>query len=283
MFGKKLGLMATVALSVLALSACSGADKQAENDGQAKKELVIGFGVGNYVDQVTKGIVPIMEKKGYTIVPRVFSQNRQINPAFEEDAIDASVNQSRAYMQAYNEKNNLDMVVLTDSPSAPQSLRSTKHRTVEDIKDGMIIAIPNDPVNAERAAKLLADLGWISLKPNTNALTFSVNDILPGQYQLDIRETDAAQGLRLLDDVDYAVINGNYIASAGLRIADGLVVEQSPLEHRVMVTVREKNLNTPWAQDLKAAFESKEYADFIRSERLYDGFILPEAWAAPGQ
>ncbi len=278
MLGKKFGLLATVVASVLTLGACAGESSSSASSAGDKKEIVIGFGVGNYVDQVTEGIAPIMAKKGYTIVPRVFSQNRQINPAFEEDAIDASVNQSRAYMQAYNEKNQLDMVVLTDSPSAPQSLRSIKHRSVDDVKDGMIVAIPNDPVNAERAAKLLADLGWVQLKPNTNALTFSVNDILPGKYTLDIRETDAAQGLRLLEDVDYAVINGNYIASAGQRIADGLMVEQSPLVHRVMVTVRDKNSNTAWAQDLKAAFESKEYADFIRSKRIYDGFILPEAW-----
>lgn len=278
MLRQKLGLMATVVLSVVALSACSSEDKNSAANPQDKKEIVIGFGVGNYVDQVTGGIVPIMEKKGYKVVTRVFSQNRQINPAFEEDAIDASVNQSRAYMGAYNKQNNLDMAVLTDSPSAPQSLRSNKHQSLEAIKDGMIIAIPNDPVNAERAAKVLADLGWINLKPDVNPLTFSVNDILPGKYKLDIRETDAAQGLRLLDDVDFAVINGNYVASAGQRIADGLVVEQSPLEHRVMVTVREKNISAPWAQDLKAAFESKEYADFIRSKPLYDGFILPEAW-----
>ncbi len=50
-----------------------------------------------------KGIVPILEK-GYTVNLRQFSQNRQINPAFEEGSIDASVNQSRAYMEAYNKK-----------------------------------------------------------------------------------------------------------------------------------------------------------------------------------
>ncbi|MEX6184281.1 hypothetical protein AB6G20_12295 [Providencia hangzhouensis] len=34
--------------------------------------------------------------------------------------------------------------------------------------------------------------------------------------------------MRLLDDVDFVVVNGNYVASAGQRIADGLVVENSP-------------------------------------------------------
>ncbi|APC12414.1 MULTISPECIES: MetQ/NlpA family ABC transporter substrate-binding protein [Providencia] len=268
-----LSLMAT---AVIVLAGCGDNN---EKNNPNKKHITIGFGVGNYIDQVEKGIVPILEKKGYTVNLRQFSQNRQINPAFEEGSIDASVNQSRAYMDAYNKKNNINMVALTDSPSAPQSLRSNKHKSLDEVRDGMIVALSNDPVNAERGARILEQLGWVKIKPDVSTLSFSVNDISPAKYQLDIRETDAAQGLRLLDDVDFVVVNGNYVASAGQRIADGLVVEDSPLEHRVIVTVMQENLDSQWAKDLKDAFESKEYADYIRSQRIYDGFIEPESWS----
>ncbi|WP_369310714.1 MetQ/NlpA family ABC transporter substrate-binding protein [Providencia rettgeri] len=276
MLKQKLIHLSLVAVAVITLSACGDNN---EKDNPDKKQITIGFGVGNYIDQVDKGIVPILEKKGYKVTLRQFSQNRQINPAFEEGSIDASVNQSRAYMEAYNKKNNINMVALTDSPSAPQSLRSKKHKSIDDVKDGMIVALSNDPVNAERGARILEQLGWIKIKPNVNTLSFSVNDISPGKYNLDVRETDAAQGLRLLDDVDFVVVNGNYVASAGQRIADGLVVENSPLEHRVIVTVMQKDLDSQWAKDLKEAFESKEYADYIRSQPIYDGFIEPESWS----
>ncbi|MEY0965224.1 MetQ/NlpA family ABC transporter substrate-binding protein [Providencia alcalifaciens] len=268
-----LSLMAT---AVIVLAGCGDNN---EKNNPNKKHITIGFGVGNYIDQVEKGIVPILEKKGYTVNLRQFSQNRQINPAFEEGSIDASVNQSRAYMDAYNKKNNINMVALTDSPSAPQSLRSNKHKSLDEVRDGMIVALSNDPVNAERGARILEQLGWVKIKPDVSTLSFSVNDISPAKYQLDIRETDAAQGLRLLDDVDFVVVNGNYVASAEQRIADGLVVEDSPLEHRVIVTVMQENLDSQWAKDLKDAFESKEYADYIRSQRIYDGFIEPESWS----
>ncbi|HEM7167659.1 TPA: methionine ABC transporter substrate-binding protein, partial [Providencia stuartii] len=276
MLKQKIKYLSLIATAVIALAACND---NSEKDNPNKKEITIGFGVGNYIDQVEKGIVPILEKKGYKVNLRQFSQNRQINPAFEEGSIDASVNQSRAYMEAYNKKNNINMVALTDSPSAPQSLRSNKHKSLDEVKDGMIVALSNDPVNAERGARILEELGWIKIKPNISTLTFSVNDIEPAKYRLDIRETDAAQGLRLLDDVDFVVVNGNYVASAGQRIADGLVVENSPLEHRVIVTVMQDNVNSQWAKDLKEAFESKEYADYIRSQSIYDGFIEPQAWA----
>ena len=124
-----------LSLITTALVALAGCGDNSEKDNPNKKQITIGFGVGNYIDQVDKGIVPILEKKGYTVNLRQFSQNRQINPAFEEGSIDASVNQSRAYMEAYNKKNNINMVALTDSPSAPQSLRSNKHKTLDDVKD----------------------------------------------------------------------------------------------------------------------------------------------------
>ncbi|QIC15563.1 methionine ABC transporter substrate-binding protein [Providencia vermicola] len=277
MLKQKIKLLSLMGIVVIALAACNDNNEKGNPN---KKEITIGFGVGNYIDQVEKGVVPILEKKGYKVNLRQFSQNRQINPAFEEGSIDASVNQSRAYMEAYNKKNNINMVALTDSPSAPQSLRSNKHKSLDEVKDGMIVALSNDPVNAERGARILEELGWIKIKPNVSTLTFSVNDIEPAKYRLDIRETDAAQGLRLLDDVDFVVVNGNYVASAGQRIADGLVVENSPLEHRVIVTVMQDDVNSQWAKDLKEAFESKEYADYIRSQRIYDGFIEPQAWAS---
>lgn len=277
MLKQKLKYFSLIAAAAIVLTACND---NSEKDNANKKDIVIGFGVGNYIDQVDKGIVPILEKKGYKVTLRQFSQNRQINPAFEEGSIDASVNQSRAYMDAYNKKNNINMVALADSPSAPQSLRSKKHKSTDDVQNGMIVALSNDPVNAERGARILEQLGWIKIKPNVSTLTFSVNDIEPAKFNLDVRETDAAQGLRLLDDVDFVVVNGNYVASAGQRIADGLVVEDSPLEHRVIVTVMQKDIDSQWAKDLKEAFESKEYADYIRSQRIYDGFIEPQAWAS---
>lgn len=271
-------ILATILVTSL-LNGC-GIVSKSHQDSQDKKNITIGFGLGNYIDQVRGGIVPILEKQGYKVDLKQFSQNKQINPAFQEGSIDASVNQSRAYMDAYNEKNNTDLIALTDSPSAPQSLRSLKHKSLKEVHNGSIIIIPNDPVNAERAAQILKDLGWIDIKPNTSPLSFGINDILPAKYSLDIREADSAQSLRLLQDADYAIVNGNYVADAKQKISDGLIVENTPLQHRVVVAIQNKDKDSQWAKDLKAAFESQEYENYIKSESKYNGFILPSSWKA---
>lgn len=249
------------------------ADKTTE-----KKTIVVAFGPSSYGTQFTTAIQPILEAQGYEVVPKVFSQNAQINRSMKDGEIDASIFQSVAYMTDINRLLGMDMVKLADTASAPQSLRSSRHQSLDVIKDGMTITVPNDPVNAERAARILENLGWIKIKADIDPVKFSVNDIEKGQYDLIIKEVDPAQALRAIDDVDFAVINGNYIANMGLKITDSLVVEDTPAEHVVMVSILGKDIDQQWAKDLKNAYESKEFENYIKNEPLYDGFIFPKHW-----
>ncbi len=264
----------------LLVSACGNDEPKVnvENKTAEKKTIVVAFGPSSYGTQFTKSIQPMLEAQGYEIVPRVFSQNTQINRSMKDGEIDASIFQSVAYMEDINRLLGMDMVKLADTASAPQSLRSSRHQSLDAIKDGMTITVPNDPVNAERAARILEDLGWIKIKADVDPVKFSVNDIEKGQYDLVIKEVDPAQALRSIDDVDFAVINGNYIANMGLKITDSLIVENTPAEHVVMVSILGKDQDQQWAKDLKKAYESKEFENYIKNEPLYDGFIFPKHW-----
>ncbi len=279
-WGKIIAL--TYILSALILSACqdknSSSRTTVEEQTTEAKEITIGFGPSTYVDQFKNGIQPLLEKKGYTVNVRIFSQNPQIDPALKEGAINATVHQSIAFMDDMNEKLGLDMIKLADTPSAPQSIRSLKHTSLDKVKDGTIVAVPNDPVNEERAIRMLESLGWVKVKPNAGTASFNLGSVEPGKYKIEIRELDAAQGLRSLQDVDYAVINGNYVANAGEKISDGLKIEVTPPQHVVMVTIQNKDKNTQWAKDLKEAYESKEFEKYIKSQPQYAGFIFPAHW-----
>ncbi|WP_077927376.1 MetQ/NlpA family ABC transporter substrate-binding protein [Wohlfahrtiimonas populi] len=264
----------------LLVSACGNGEPKAnvENKSTEKKTIVVAFGPSSYGTQFTTAIQPMLEAQGYEVVPRVFSQNAQINRSMKDGEVDASIFQSVAYMEDINRLLGMDMVKLADTASAPQSLRSSRHQSLDAIKDGMTITVPNDPVNAERAARILENLGWIKIKAGVDPVKFSVNDIEKGQYDLVIKEVDPAQALRSIDDVDFAVINGNYIANMGLKITDSLIVEDTPAEHVVMVSILGKDQDQQWAKDLKKAYESKEFENYIKNEPLYDGFIFPKHW-----
>lgn len=270
-------LMVVMLISVLAvLSACGNQEEANSGD---KKKLTVGFGVGTYEEQFRQSILPILEKQGYSIEIKTFSQNMQVNPAMKEGSIDASIFQSTAYMEAINEEIKADMVGIAYVPGAPQGLYSVKHTTLDDVKDGTTVAVPNDPVNQERALRILEELGWVKIKEGAGVADFNINSMEPDKYNIDIKILDPAQILVSLQDVDYGVVNGNYIANAPDRkITDALKIENTPMEHRIIVSVNKKDENTQWAKDLKAAYESKEFEEYITGQEKYDGFILPEAW-----
>lgn len=269
-------LIVVLMIGVLAvLTACG--NSQSDNSGD-KKKLTIGFGVGTYEEQFRQTILPILEKQGYTVEIKSFSQNMQVNPAMKEGSIDASIFQSTAYMEAINKEIKADMVGIAYAPGAPQGLYSVNHTTLDDVKDGTTVAVPNDPVNQERALRILEELGWIKIKDGAGVADFNINSMEPDKYNIDIKILDPAQILVSLQDVDYGVVNGNYIANSDRKITDALKIENTPMEHRIIVSVNKKDENTQWAKDLKAAYESKEFEEYIRGIEKYDGFILPEAW-----
>lgn len=267
-------LIGLMGLSLFALSACGSGTTQVEED----KNIVVGFGVGTYEEQFRQGILPILEDQGYSVEIKTLAHNNQVNPAMADGSIDVSIFQSIAYMEGVNDELNIDMTAIAFVPSAPQSLHSERHTSLEEVSDGTTVALPDDPVNQERAVRILEDLGWVIVDEDAGTIDFDISQVHPGDYDIDFKILDPAQILVSLPDVDYGVINGNYIADSDKKLTDSLKIENTPEEHRIIVSILKENEDTQWAQDIKAAYESQEFEDYILSQETYDGFIFPEAW-----
>lgn len=273
---KKL-LGSALGISVALLLAGCGDESQAS--GENKKEVKVGFGVGTYEQQFKEGILPILEEKGYTVDMTTFSQNMQLNPAMKEGSIDASIFQSTAYMEGINDELDMNMTGIVYVPSAPQGLYSEHHSSLDEVKDGSTVGVPNDPVNQERAVNILEELGWVTVADGADVTDFNLSGVKPADYDIDIKVLDPAQILVSLQDIDFGIVNGNYIASAPDRkITDALKIENTPEQHRIIVSIEEENEDTEWARDLKEAYESDEFKKYIESNEEYDGFIMLEPW-----
>lgn len=273
----KKSLVSVLGVSISLLLAGCGVGDQAS--GEDKKEIRVGFGVGTYEQQFKEGILPILEEKGYTVDTTTFSQNMQLNPAMQEGSLDATIFQSTAYMEGINDERDMNMTGIVFVPSAPQGLYSEHHDSLDEVKDGSTIGVPNDPVNQERAVRILEELGWVTVLDSTSITEFNLNDVEPADYDIEIKVLDPAQILVSLQDIDFGIVNGNYIASAPDRkITDALKIENTPEQHRIIVTIEEENEDTEWAGDLKEAYESDEFREYIESNEQYDGFIMTEAW-----
>lgn len=137
---------------------------------------------------------------------------------------------------------------------------------------GITIAIPNDTTNEARALLLLEANGIIKLREGAG-ISATIRDIVENPYNITFKETEAAQLPRVLQDVDYAVINSNYAIAAGINpVEKSLAVEGAASAYSNIVAVKEGNENEPKIKALMAALSSKKVADFITEK--YAGAVV---------
>ena len=109
-------------------------------------------------------------------------------------------------------------------------------------------------------------------------LTATVNDIEENPYDVKIQELEAAQVARVLPEVEFAVLNGNYALEAGFSVAkDAVAYELSDSEaaktYVNVIAVKEGNEENEGIQALVTVLKSDAIKKFIRE--TYDGAVIP--------
>jgi D-methionine transport system substrate-binding protein len=180
-------------------------------------------------------------------------------------------------MNNFNQEQGTKLVAVIPVHFEPMGVFKGKADSLETLKDGATIGVPNDVTNEARALLLLQDLGLIELAPEAG-VTATKLDIVKNEKNLQVVEVEAAQLPRMLPDFDLAVINGNYALEAGLSLlTDSVGAEGSDAlvyAGRVnFVVVREGNEDAAFIAPLREALNDQRTIDFI-TERYQGSVIL---------
>jgi D-methionine transport system substrate-binding protein len=259
--------------AALLLSALIGASSSAQQP--SKSEIKVGFVPGPYIDEFKAGVEPELRKKGFNIKYFEFSTGLEANSAVFHNDIDANVMQHTVFLNSYNDRTKTDLTGIVDVPTPPMGLYSKKHTRDAPVKAGMTVAVPNDPVNLQRALWILRDLGWVEIK-DTNPVDVTELDVVKNPSGIRLVPLENAQGPRALDDVDFVAIQGNFAIYSGLKLTDAIALEKMTAPYRNVLVVRQGNSQKPWANDIALAYRSDTFKSAIRSNHFYDGFALPD-------
>jgi D-methionine transport system substrate-binding protein len=241
----------------------------------AKSELKVGFVPGPYIDEFKLGVEPELKKKGYNIRYVEFSTGLEANNAVFKSEIDANVMQHTIFLNSYNERQSTDLVGIVHVPTPPMGLYSKKHPSGTPIKPGSTVAVPNDPVNLQRALWILRDLGLVEIR-DSKPVDVSELDVIKNLGGIKIVPLEAAQAPRALDDVDFAAIQGNFAIYSGLKLTNAFALEKMTAPYINVVAVKRANADAPWAKDIVAGYKSPAFKAAILADRVYDGFALPD-------
>lgn len=240
---------------------------------QEKKTLTLGATAGSNFDQLKLGIKPVLEKKGYTVKLVEFNDYVQPNLALAQGSLDANLFQHIIYLKKFSADKGLNLVDITKAPIAPLGLYSKKRKSLADVKDGDRITLPNDPSNLARALVFLEANKLIKVKAGLDPLKVTEKDVAENPRKLVLTPIEAAQLPRTLDDVEFALINGNFAISSGLKLTEAVVLEKTPDHYLNVVAVKTDDKDKPWAKDIAAAFRTPEYRAAL--DKHFAGYARP--------
>ncbi len=261
-----------LAAAVLA-AASVGLSAPALAQDASKKQLVIGGTAGSNIDQLQYGIVPQLQKKGYKVKLVEFNDYVQPNLALADGSLDANFFQHEVYFNQFKGDRKLDLVALTQGPIAPMGVYSKQRKSLADLKEGDRVALPNDPSNLARGILLLQQAGLVKIKEGVNPLRVSELDLASNPKKIKLVPLDAAHLPRALDDTQFAIINGNFAISSGLKLTEAVLLEKVPDHYLNIVAVKTKDKDAQWAKDLAEAYRSADFKAVVDSK--FAGYAKP--------
>ncbi|MGJ5803126.1 MetQ/NlpA family ABC transporter substrate-binding protein [Streptomyces europaeiscabiei] len=257
----------------LGLTAC-GADK-ADSASDTSGPLVVAASPTPHADILNFVKDNLAKDAGLELEVKEFSDYVLQNPATEDGSVDANYFQNQPYLDDYNKKNGTDIVPVVTVHLEPLGLYSNKVESADALKSGATVAVPNDTVNEARALKLLDASGIITLKDGVGT-DATPSDITENPKKLQFKELEAAQTPRSLDDVDAAVINGNYALEAGLSPADDALAVEPAKDNPNgnFLAVKKGDEDDPRVKKLAKLLTSDEVRKFIE-DKWSNGSVIP--------
>ncbi|MDY2986775.1 MAG: MetQ/NlpA family ABC transporter substrate-binding protein [Peptoniphilus sp.] len=273
-------ILAVVGLS-LALVGCGNGAQKANQAGNAKEatktevaDNTIKIGVSPTPHaEIIEALQPQFEEAGLKVEAVVFDDYIQPNEQLAAGDLDANYFQHGPYLEEFTKQNNLELTSVGNVHIEPMGVYSDKVKTVEEIKDGGEILIPNDATNGGRALLLLEQVGLIKLKDSSNLLSTEA-DIVENSKNLKFVAMEAQNIPNTYKDAELAVINANYALGAGLVPSkDALLLESGDSPYANLVAVRTGEEGQEKFKKLIEVLNSDAAKKVI--EEKFEGAVVP--------
>ncbi|UAY77126.1 MetQ/NlpA family lipoprotein [Pasteurella canis] len=269
---KLLGL-ATI-FSAVALAGCKDDKPTATTTPTQEPARKLTLGVMSGAEAQVAEVAARIAKEKYNIDVKLieFTEYTQPNEALSKGDLDINAFQHKPYMDKEVEQRGYKLAVVGNTFVFPIAAYSKKIKDISELREGAIVAVPNNPSNLGRALLLLEKQGVIKLKDSNNLFSTSI-DVVENPKNITIQEVETSLLPRALDDVDFAVINNTYAGQHGLtREKDGIFVEDKDSPYVNLVVAREDNKDNEVIKDFVKAFQSEEvYQEAVK--HFNDGVV----------
>lgn len=268
---KRILAAGVAAVLAVGLTACGGKENKADD-----KTITVAASPTPHAE-ILEAAKDLLKEKGYTLEIKEFDDYPQQNVVVDEGEFDANYFQHQPYLDNFNEEKGSDLVSAAKIHYEPLGIYPGASENLENIKDGAKIAVPNDATNEARALLLLEENGIITLKEDAG-LNATKKDVEENPHNIEIVELDAAQIARVVEELDFVVLNGNYALDAGFNVqTDAIAKEEADSEaaqtYANIIAVKKENKDSEKIKALVEVLQSEEIGKFITD--TYEGAVVP--------
>lgn len=268
---KRILAAGVAAVLAVGLTACGGKENKADD-----KTITVAASPTPHAE-ILEAAKDLLKEKGYTLEIKEFDDYPQQNVVVDEGEFDANYFQHQPYLDNFNEEKGSDLVSAAKIHYEPLGIYPGASENLENIKDGAKIAVPNDATNEARALLLLEENGIITLKEDAG-LNATKKDVEENPHNIEIVELDAAQIARVVEELDFVILNGNYALDAGFNVqTDAIAKEEADSEaaqtYANIIAVKKENKDSEKIKALVEVLQSEEIGKFITD--TYEGAVVP--------
>lgn len=246
-------------------------EKKASQSNATDNKIVIGVSPVPH-EEIILALKDDFKVAGLDVELKVFDDYVQPNLALSDGDLDANFFQHIPYLESFCKDRNLKLANIGAVHIEPIAFYSKKIKSIDELKAGDEILIPNDPSNGGRALLLLQKAGLIALKDPTN-INATEADIVENKRGLKITALDAANIANVYGDLAGAVINTNFALGAGLNPKEALLIEDKDSPYVNIIAVRAGEENKEKFKKFMEVLHSEKCRKFI--EERYAGSIFP--------
>ncbi|WP_165217269.1 MetQ/NlpA family ABC transporter substrate-binding protein [Schaalia sp. ZJ1691] len=264
---------AVAAASVIALAGCSGSSgdtpaKGADSSGAEAGAVTLKVGASPSPHAKILQFVKdnLAADAGLNLEIVEYTDYIQPNTALNDGDLDANYFQTVPYLELQEKENGYEFEAGAGIHLEPLGVFSSKIKSLDELPAGGEIGIISDASNQSRALALLAKEGLVELPADGTEANVNNVKILK---DFTFREVEGPQLVRSLEDVDAAVINGNFAQEGGLSLAKDAIVVESP-ENNPAVNV------LVWKTGAENVDAVKKLDELLRSDEVKK--YIEETW-----
>ncbi|MGX7091826.1 MetQ/NlpA family ABC transporter substrate-binding protein [Hutsoniella sourekii] len=231
------------------------------------KVAVIGDSTNGIWDLVQQNLDQAGEDIKIELVS--FTDGVYANAAQYDGELDLTAFQHNAFLAQENEEKGYGLVAIGDTFISPMNIFSEQIDSLDQIKAGDSVSIPNNVTNQGRALYVLDRAGLIKLDEEVG-FTPDIHDIKENPLNLEIKEVAPENILPTLPDVTIGITNSDFALDYGLDPVEDAVfhLDFDPNDEAFkpyvnIITARKEDKDNPTYQAIVKAYQQDNVYDYI--------------------